>query len=101
MGEVAALQEMETYNRHDVVLLEQVFNYMKPHVQRLTRLWDADHEDQYICLYCGAEGRLNFQHRGEYRTQAGNFPKVQCKVCKKYGRLRTSIKSKKGKVYPL
>lgn len=100
MGEVKALKEMERYNKHDVVLLEGIFHYMKPYVQRLTRLFDADHEDQWLCTYCGSEGVNNFQRRGYYRTQISTFPKVQCKVCKKYGRLEAQ-KVFKSKVRPL
>lgn len=101
VGEVAALKEMETYNKHDVVLLEKVFNKMKPYVARLTRLFDPDHEDQYFCVRCGGEGRTNFQFRGYYRTQASTFHKAKCKTCGAYSRLRTGIVEKKAKLYPL
>lgn len=103
LGDASALKEMERYNKHDVVLLEKVFEFMKPHVQRLTRLFDADRDGQWICLYCGTEGPNNFQMRGYVRTQGTTFHKVQCKntTCRKYGRVRVSDTTKRGKVFPL
>lgn len=100
-GDVKALKEMERYNRHDVVLLEGVFDKMRPHVTRLTRLYEADRDWEYICPNCGAEGVQNFVVRKYYRTQAGTFPQYQCKECKRYHRGRISIKSKRTKLYPL
>lgn len=103
LGDVAALKEMQAYNVHDVVLLQQVFERMTPYVQHLTRLYEADYDGQMICLYCGNEGIENFQKRGKYRTQASTFQRVQCKnpTCLKYGRWRVSDKRSRAKIYPL
>lgn len=100
-GNVPQLKRMEEYNQHDVVLLEKVFNHMKPYVRRLKRLYDAEHDWHIICPSCGTEGVKNFQRRGYYRTQASSFVKYQCKTCKRYTRSRVSEKSKRAKLYPL
>ena len=100
-GDERALRDMEEYNKQDVVLLEKVFEKMRPHVSRLKRLFDADHDWQIVCPSCGTEGVDNFQRRGYYRTQASSFPKYQCKTCGRYHRSRISEKSKRSKLYPL
>lgn len=102
-GNKRALKEMEKYNRHDIVLLEGVFNRMRPHVKRLKRLFEADRDFQFLCTNCGAEGIENFMRRGFYRTQASTFQKWQCKNpdCGRYYRDRVSIKSKRARLYPL
>ena len=100
-GDVNALKEMEEYNKHDVVLLEDIFQYMRPYVRGLKRLYDGEHDWQIFCPNCGTEGVENFQRRGYYRTQASSFAKFQCKNCKRYTRARTSEKRMRGKLYPL
>lgn len=102
-GDERALRDMEEYNRQDVVLLEKIFNKMRPHVRRLKRLWEADHDFEFLCTNCGAEGRSNFMRRGFYRTQASTFQKWQCKndECGRYFRERVSMKKHRGRLYPL
>lgn len=100
-GDERAMRDMVEYAKQDTVLLEKVFERMRPHVRRLKRLYDADHDWQVVCPSCGTEGVENFQRRGYYRTQASTFPKYQCKSCKRYHRGRSSVKSKRAKLYPL
>lgn len=100
-GDSKAITEMLTYNKHDVVLLQQVFERMKPYVTRLTRMHEAERDHHYICPSCGAEGPNNFRKRGYYRTQASTFTKYQCKSCGRYHRSRSAIPHKRAKLYPL
>lgn len=83
-GDEVALQRMLRYCKRDVVLLEQVFEKMKPYVKGLVRLQDSEGE---VCPSCG--GRV-FHRRGYYRTNASSFPKFQCQNpdCKRYFRGR-------------
>lgn len=98
---VEALKEMEDYNRQDVVVLEEIFDWMLPYVDRVARLYEAERDHHWICPTCGAEGPESFIRRGYYRTQASTFHKLQCKNCKKYTRERSSIPHKRSKLYPL
>lgn len=93
-GDNTALELMLKYNKHDVVLLEQVFEAMVPYVPRLTRLWDIE---TFGCQHCGSG---DLQKRGFYRTQASTFQKYQCNFCKRYSRARKSEKPTPS-VYPL
>jgi DNA polymerase III epsilon subunit-like protein len=77
-GEVAALKEMEAYNRQDVVLLEHVFHAIAPYAKTLPRLVDAAEWREELCPYCGATKRTR---SGFYRTKVNNYPKYQCTTC--------------------
>jgi hypothetical protein len=94
-GDEVAMQRMVRYCRQDVVLLEQVFEKLRPYVKGLRRLWDAPGD---TCPNCGGS---HFQRRGYHRTQASTFVKVQCQDCGRYFRLRQAIPEFKGNLHPL
>jgi uncharacterized protein YprB with RNaseH-like and TPR domain len=87
-GRAEALKEMHKYNKHDVVLLEQVYDSIRPYVKGLPRLFDGVGA---ICPHCGSD---HLQRRGLHRTNAGQFQRFQCQACLKWSRSR---KSEKGK----
>lgn len=87
MGDDNALTAMTVYNEQDVVLLQEVFDKIKPYVKGLPRLVDPDSPNQYACPTCGS---ANLIRRGYYRTKASNFAKLQCKDCGRYSRMRTA-----------
>jgi hypothetical protein len=67
---------METYNKQDVVLLEKVYDRLKP--------WIKGHpnrsvmEDAECCPKCAS---TEYQARGTSITQAGIYPRFQCNSC--------------------
>lgn len=79
-GEVAALKEMEAYNRQDVILLEHLFHAISPYAKTLPRLVDAAEWREELCPYCGSEDR---ERSGFYRTKVNTFPKYACQVCRR------------------
>ena len=97
-GDESALFEMLQYNEHDVVLLEQVFDKMKPYVKNLPRLFTADYARQMACPFCGSDKLVK---RGEYDTQANTFQKYRCSDCRKYSRADKSDSKKRLGVRPL
>lgn len=99
-GSQKALNEMLRYNKEDVVLLEGVFEAMKPYVKSLRRLYEADEEGQVICPTCGAEGEKNFIARKYYRTKSGTYPQYQCVQCRRYHTSRKAIKETRGALKP-
>lgn len=106
-GETQALREMRAYNVQDVHLLEAVMEKLKPHCRNFPRLFDADHQDERLCLFCGGTFET-MQRRGYYRTQASTMVKFQCvnvlpngKICGKYSRARSTERGKRPSVYPL
>lgn len=99
-GDPAALRKMKRYNKQDVLLLEGVFEKMKPYVRNLPRLFDAERESERACPFCGKESLI---YRGYYRTQASTFSQMQCTnpVCRRYTRARIVNRNKKIGVHPL
>jgi hypothetical protein len=83
-GDEVAMQLMLRYCKHDVVLLEQVFDKLRPHVNGLRRLVDGEGS---FCPNCGGH---SFQRRGYRRTNAGTFVRFQCNDCLRYFRDKTS-----------
>lgn len=96
-GDEDALAQMYEYNRHDVVLLQQVYEAMAPYVKGLPRLVDgADGED--ACPFCGHKDLVEDD---VYRTNASTFPRFRCEGCNRHSRGRKAMKSRKVGVVPL
>jgi hypothetical protein len=88
-GSKQRMKEMVAYNRKDVVILEEVFEAMRPHATRLKRLYDAA-KGVIACTNCGG---TDVHKRGtrQYRTQANTFQQYQCQNpdCMRYFRIKT------------
>lgn len=75
-GNVDAWNEMEEYNRYDVLSLEELYKKLIP--------WDNSinfslyhSEAKHVCK-CGCE---DFSKNGFYYTSSGKFQKYKCKKC--------------------
>jgi hypothetical protein len=77
-GEAAALRDMDVYCRQDVVVLEAVFEAIRPYVKRLPRLVDAGQYGQKVCPNCGSNG---LQPDGVHRTNANTYARFRCDRC--------------------
>ena len=75
-GDPAAWQEMETYNRQDVVLLESLYKKILPWIPNHPN--KATHNGQDCCPNCGSE---NYQRRGRAVTRAMSYKRYQCRDC--------------------
>lgn len=100
-GDEDALKEMQTYNDYDVVILEKVFDRMKPYVRRLKRMVDGP---GFTCPFCGSEDLSKAEKpSGEdkpYRTQVSTYQMWQCQNCRKFSRSKT-LKEKRHPLHPL
>jgi transposase len=87
-----AMQEMFTYCKQDVLLLESVFLLL----QALgIPGYNAAHyfdDDKVRCRVCGSE-EIEYTGRSTFTT-VGEFKEVQCKHCSSYSRERTTVNSK-------
>lgn len=97
-GDEDALADMLEYNIYDVVLLEKIFNKMKPYVFGLPRLVDAVSKDERVCPFCGSS---ELMRRGFYRTNGTNKVKLQCQDCRRYSRVRETDMDTRLAVHPL
>ena len=97
-GEVAALKEMDTYCRQDVVVLEAVFHAIIPYVKSLPRMVDAGQYGQRVCPSCGSSG---LQPAGVHRTNASTYAKFRCDRCRRECRSHRQADVPKLEMRPL
>lgn len=97
-GDEKALAKMSKYNVKDAILLEQVFNKLKPYVKGLKRLVEPEYDKEESCPFCSS---LDMNRRGFARTQSATYQKFQCGSCKRYSRSRTSTDQPKFAMVPL
>lgn len=86
-GEPAAIREMVTYNKQDIVLLEKVFTKLRPYI--------ANHVSRELfgqqtgCPRCGS---LKFQSRGLRYAVTRTYQRYQCSDCGGWWRNRLADK---------
>lgn len=67
---------MEAYNKNDVVILEQVYQRIKPWVKGHAN--HSVHAGDLVCTNCGS---TSYQRRGYAVSAAGKYARYQCKTC--------------------
>lgn len=97
-GDSAALKYMVKYNKHDVQILEQVYECLRPYVKGLPRLVDAARDGEAVCPFCGAR---EMHRRGYHRTNASTFQRWQCQACSRWSRSRKADPEKRVSTVPL
>jgi DNA polymerase elongation subunit (family B) len=72
-----AWKKMESYNKQDVLLLEKVYDKLKPWIKHHANhsLYNAD---SLVCPNCGSK---HYQRRGYAYTSAAKYARFQCKDC--------------------
>jgi uncharacterized protein len=86
-GKKSAYAEMLVYNRHDVVLLERIYDRMGAWV---TGKPNASIDAGHVCPACGSE---KLQARGWAQTKTRRYARWQCKGC---GAWSQSVRSEAG-----
>jgi len=75
-GNIEAWNEMEEYNRYDVLSLEELYKKLIPWDNSLN--FNVYHdEDKHVCK-CGSSDSFK---NGFYRTSSSKFQKYKCKKC--------------------
>lgn len=91
-GKEAALREMEEYNRHDVVALEELYLYLRPWIKSHPNVnLYLDETTVTACTNCGNTG---LTWGGHYYTPAGKYEAFRCDRCGAIGRSRTCALTK-------
>lgn len=75
-GNMEAWNEMEIYNKHDVLALEELYNKLIPWDDSINFNLYHDEED-HICK-CGSD---NLIRNGFHYTSAGKYQRYRCKNC--------------------
>ncbi len=93
-GDPAAWHRMETYARRDVLLLEKVYDRLKP--------WFKTHpnfglfnDDKVVCPNCGGDRLI---YRGFAYTNVCKFRRFVCKDCGKWSRANKKLPGGPGVV---
>jgi hypothetical protein len=91
-GNPLAWDEMETYNKYDVLALEELYNNIAPWGININ--FNVFHdEEEHVCK-CGSKEHIK---NGFYRTNMGKFQKYKCKSCGAESRDRHNLFSKEKK----
>ena len=77
-GDKDSWKTMEQYNIQDVILLEQVYEKMKPWVKSHANYSLFNATTNAVCPKCGG---IHLQKRGMYYTLASQYQRYQCKSC--------------------
>jgi hypothetical protein len=75
-GDTKAIASMVAYNKQDVLLLERVFNKLRPYVPN--HINRQLFEDTTGCPRCGSR---QVQHRGTHRAISRTYLRFQCQQC--------------------
>ena len=88
-GNKKAWREMERYNRHDVLSLEELWEKLRPWDSSIN--FDVYHEHNYNHCKCGAD---DWKKYGYAFTNTGKFQRLQCKKCGAETRCKENLLSK-------
>lgn len=91
-GNLEAWNEMETYNRYDVMSLEELYTKLIP--------WDNSvnfnlyHDSEEVLCKCGSK---DFTKNGFYYTSAAKYQRYKCSCCGAETRSKVNLFSKEKK----
>ena len=89
---VDAWKEMEQYNKHDVLVLEELYNVLSPWDNTINfNLYSDNPINECKC------GSKDFIKNGFYYTSVSKFQKYKCKGCSSETRSRINLFSKEKK----
>lgn len=89
-GDRAALKEMVLYNKQDVIVLEKVFDKLRPYAKEMPHIgvYFDDNLARDNCPRCGS---LHLEKRGFYTTKVGRYQRFQCTSCGSWGRFKDPV----------
>lgn len=89
-GDMKAWDEMEEYNIHDVLSLEELYIIMRPYM-KLHPNMNVFYDDNKLRCNCGGE---EFSHNGYHYTNLSKFDRFSCDACGSEVRGRINLFSK-------
>lgn len=82
-GDCKSWQKMERYNKHDVVLLEKVYQQIRPFVKWHPNVNQYEENNDVACPVCSSK---KYIAQGFAYTANGKYQRFQCKDCGKWFR---------------
>lgn len=92
-GDNKALAEMETYNRHDVEILEEVYLNLRPWMKSHMNVSLYNDSEELQCSHCGSTSLI--KTGSFWYTHTGKYPIYRCNECGAHSKERKSIGKKK------
>lgn len=86
-----AWDEMEMYNRQDVVTNEEVYLKMRPYMKGHPNLGVYLDKNRPVCPVCGSK---HIYYRGYAYTKVAKYHQFQCRDCGHWGRERKNVMDK-------
>ena len=93
-GNPEALDKMFTYNKHDILASEDLYDLIKGWIKHPNLNLYGDITEN-LCGRCGAD---DLEYQGQYITPAGRYKAIRCKGCGGYARDRISDLTKEDRV---
>lgn len=87
-GDQEALDYMETYNRKDVLILEQVYLKLRPWIKNHPNIGLYLEEDNMVCPTCGSSHLV--EDNTFHYTSVNKYKVMRCTDCGAISRLRTT-----------
>lgn len=81
LGDPKAWEEMEKYNRRDVVITEQVYDRFLPWIKAHPHHGLYTETAGEVCRNCGSD---DLKKQGFARTESGRYQRYQCRTCGKW-----------------
>jgi len=94
-----ALKEMLEYGDGDIVLLQKVYDRLKPYLAFRSMNLSVLNDDANLCPKCGTSGSLIARHKG-HMTPLGFKRRVSCKACNAWSTIPCSENKTKSTEFP-
>lgn len=84
-GDPKAFKRLEEYNIEDVLLLEKLYDKLKPWIKghANANLYKGTNESGPVCPTCGSQ---HFHRRGTYASASLTYARYQCQKCSRWFR---------------
>ena len=89
-GDEAALDEMEFYNKNDVIVLEKIYYFLRPYMRNHPNLDLYIDNDSPVCTTCGKDTLVEISNKYFY-TQAVRYPIFRCIECGAISRAKKGL----------
>ncbi|WP_429498843.1 ribonuclease H-like domain-containing protein [Robbsia andropogonis] len=93
-GNPEAWDEMETYNRQDVVSLEELYLKLRPWMEGHPNVAAFSDPEDVTCPKCGGTHMIR---KGFRFTQTGKYLRYQCQDCSGWARGRLTVNTKEAR----
>lgn len=82
-GNPEAWEELQEYNKQDVLTTEEVYLKLRPYIANHPNI--STTEEEVVCPKCGGK---HVQRRGFYQTNSGKYQRFRCNSCGGWSRTR-------------